>query len=30
MPPARTMEEPVAVRNDALTRYLDSVEERGW
>ena len=30
MPPARTMEEPVAERNDALTRYLDSVEERGW
>jgi hypothetical protein len=28
--PARTAPEPVAVRNDALTRYLDSVEERGW
>ena len=27
---ARPMEEPAAARNDALTRYLDSVEQRGW
>ena len=22
--------EPAAGRNDTLTRYLDSIEERGW
>ena len=28
--PARPAAEAVAARNDAVTRYLDSVEQRGW